>query len=90
LHDSSKCKHVYSKDVLVDYIKQNTENRHSPSVKCPTAGCSKIIELSDLTEDKQLERRIQQHLRREEERGAQQRGTYQAIDEDDDEDEEEE
>ena len=84
---SSKCKHVFSKQVLEDYIRANATDRNNPSVECPQAGCNKIIALTDLTEDKQLERRVQQHLRREEERGAQQRGTYQAIIEDDDDEE---
>lgn len=87
---SSKCKHIYSKQVLVNYIKENSpQNAADPNVKCPTTGCDKQLYLSDLVEDKQMERRVQQHLRREQERGTTQQSTYQAIDEDDDEDEDE-
>ena len=79
--NSSQCKHIFSKEIITNYIKSSATKTH---VTCPVAGCSKVIKLEDLVEDPQLERRVKQHIRRQEEREGE-KGGYQEIDDDEEE-----
>ena len=51
------CKHSYSGDTIREYLSLGVK-------KCPAAGCNKKITLTDLKEDKALERKVKEHARR--------------------------
>jgi E3 SUMO-protein ligase NSE2 len=52
------CKHSFSGAAIREYISRGSQ-------KCPATGCNKSITLTDLKEDKALERRVKDHARRE-------------------------
>jgi len=54
---SKPCKHSFSGAAIREYLSRGLK-------KCPAAGCSKMITLADLKEDKVLERRVKEHTRR--------------------------
>jgi hypothetical protein len=81
---SNVCKHVYSREAITDHISR-TGNRNG-SAPCPVAGCNKHIMISALTDDPQLERRVQQHVRRLQEREERAQDGYEDLDEDEDND----
>ncbi|KAI9504918.1 zinc-finger of the MIZ type in Nse subunit-domain-containing protein [Coemansia spiralis] len=56
---SKVCKHSFSRDAIVDYIRG-----HHGSCPCPVGGCSHRIQLRDLHQDKVLERKVANHLRK--------------------------
>ena len=81
---SNACKHVYSRASIEAHIRQSPNRTSGP---CPVAGCNKTIILSELQDDPQLERRVQQQKRREAEQQDRAGAGYQAIDDDEDSDE---
>lgn len=81
--DSPGCKHVYSRESITSYIKQGVNKRE---IECPVTGCSKIVKLDTLVDDKQLERRVQARLRREQD-SRRQANEYQDMEDDDEEEE---
>lgn len=83
-HFSNACKHVYSRASITEHIR-NAPNK--TSAPCPVAGCNKIVILAALEDDPQLERRVQQHIRRQGEQQDRASGGYQAIEDDEDSDE---
>lgn len=55
---SRKCKHVYERAMIVDYIKQQKRK-----AKCPYIGCSsKQLLMGDIVEDSQLRSQITQYM----------------------------
>lgn len=55
---SKKCKHVYERAMIVDYIKQQKRK-----AKCPYIGCSsKRLLMEDIVEDSQLRSQITQYM----------------------------
>jgi len=54
---SKVCKHSFSGDSIREYLARGVK-------RCPAAGCNKKITLSDLREDKALERKAREHARR--------------------------
>ncbi|XP_018562173.1 E3 SUMO-protein ligase NSE2-like [Anoplophora glabripennis] len=55
---SRKCKHVYERAMITDYIKQQKRK-----AKCPYVGCSsKQLLMSDITEDSELQSQITQYM----------------------------
>lgn len=53
-----KCKHSFSGAAIREYLSLGVK-------KCPATGCNQKIALTDLKEDKALERRAREHARRE-------------------------
>lgn len=82
---SNACKHVYSRASITEHIRQS--GGRAKQAPCPVAGCNKIVALDSLQDDPQLERRVQQHVRRVREQEERAQGNYQAIGDDDDSDE---
>lgn len=55
---SKKCKHVYERAMITDYIKQQKRK-----AKCPYIGCSsKQLLMSDITDDSELQSQITQYM----------------------------
>ena len=59
---SRKCKHVYDKEHIVNYIQSRTNGRNI-SVPCPMAGCSANITLNDLYEDPEITKKVNEARR---------------------------
>ncbi|KAJ2336393.1 hypothetical protein GGI00_000857 [Coemansia sp. RSA 2681] len=55
---SKTCKHSYTKQAIMDYLKAQRGE-----CACPVGGCSRRVRAADLFEDKVLERKIARHLR---------------------------
>lgn len=84
---SNACKHVYSRASITEHIRNSPNKTSAP---CPVAGCNKTVILAALEDDPQLERRIQQHIRREGEQQDRASGGYQAVEDDDEEEDSDE
>ncbi|KAJ8915127.1 hypothetical protein NQ315_000379 [Exocentrus adspersus] len=55
---SKKCKHVYERSMIIDYIKQQKRK-----AKCPYIGCSnRLLQVTDLVDDSNLQSQITQYL----------------------------
>ncbi|PAV17253.1 hypothetical protein PNOK_0731700 [Pyrrhoderma noxium] len=74
---SSLCQHSFSAEAIREYLGQN------PSVKkkCPAAGCNQKLNLNDFKPDKELEKRIKLHIRREQRRQAEAESGAEDVDE---------
>ncbi|KAH0791776.1 e3 sumo-protein ligase nse2 [Histomonas meleagridis] len=55
---SKICHHVYDKDAIVKYIRQQNQQgkRH---VICPAIGCNQKISLSEIAEDPEVTRKVE-------------------------------
>ncbi|KAK9897368.1 hypothetical protein P389DRAFT_169134 [Cystobasidium minutum MCA 4210] len=84
---SNACKHVYSRASITEHIRQS---HNKTSAACPVAGCNKIVILAALEDDPQLERRVQQHIRRLGEQQDRASGGYQAVEDDEEEEDSDE
>ncbi|KAJ3414350.1 hypothetical protein HDV05_006718 [Chytridiales sp. JEL 0842] len=62
-HTSKVCGHSFS-DVVLQLIRKERSGR----IECPMSGCRQFIRLSDLKPDKALARKVERHIRREQER----------------------
>ncbi|KAL5501517.1 hypothetical protein ACEPAH_8777 [Sanghuangporus vaninii] len=74
---SEVCKHTFSQASIEEYLNHNRSLRK----KCPAAGCSKLVCLSDFRPNPELERKVQAHVRREQRRQAEADSEDEAVEE---------
>ncbi|KAL5524593.1 hypothetical protein ACEPAF_9733 [Sanghuangporus sanghuang] len=74
---SEICKHTFSQASIEEYLNHNRSLRK----KCPAAGCSKLVCLSDFRPNPELERKVQAHVRREQRRQAEADSEDEAVEE---------
>ncbi|KAL5520041.1 hypothetical protein ACEPAG_1701 [Sanghuangporus baumii] len=74
---SEICKHTFSQASIEEYLNHNRSLRK----KCPAAGCSKLVCLSDFKFNPELERKVQAHVRREQRRQAEADSEDEAVEE---------
>lgn len=53
------CQHSFSADSIKEHFKSG-----NPVKKCPAAGCNKSFKLSDCLPDKNLAKKVENHVRR--------------------------
>ncbi|THG97623.1 hypothetical protein EW145_g7580 [Phellinidium pouzarii] len=63
---SNICHHSFCKEAIYGYFSSNRSIRK----ECPASGCNKVIGLDDFQPDKELEKKVKAHLRRERQRAA--------------------
>ncbi|KAM0788874.1 hypothetical protein ACM66B_002958 [Microbotryomycetes sp. NB124-2] len=56
-YTSKKCPHSFSGAAIRDYLKRGSQ-------ACPVAGCDKFLSLTDIEQDKGLDRRVKAHQQR--------------------------
>jgi len=78
LHDpvrSKQCNHVFERDIIFEFIKNEKKKNRGRVIMCPKAGCNQTIDNDLLQPDLSLKRQIERVLKRKEQINASRRAT---------------
>lgn len=62
---SNICHHVFEKDAIINYIRQNGGHQRTGRCQCPVAGCNTFISIDSIVEDKVITAKVNEARRKE-------------------------